>query len=304
VRSAFVVAFSCIALACSAGADMSGPPPASAGPVVAWSGEVQAVADRAASPNPQALHLDSEIALVIDQDTGRVLYRKNSDLQTPIASITKLMTAMVVLDAGPHMERRIQITAADVDRLRHSRSRLRVGAILSRRELLQLALMSSENRAAAALARTYPGGRAAFVPAMNRKARELGMHSTRFADPTGLDAGDVSTAEDLVKMVRAALRYPLIRKITTTPRYLLTASGRRRPLQYRNTNIFVRNDSWDIGLSKTGYISEAGRCLVMEAKVGGRHLIMVTLNAQGRLSGFGDANRIRRWLETGITAGG
>jgi D-alanyl-D-alanine endopeptidase (penicillin-binding protein 7) len=161
--------------------------------------------------------------------------------------------------------------------------------------------MSSENRAAAALARTYPGGVAAFVPAMNRKARQLGMRDTTFADPTGLNAGNLSTAQDLVKMVIAALRYPLIQKSTTTPHYVVALPALRRPLEYRNTNILVRNDSWDIGLSKTGYISESGRCLVMQATIAGRDVIMVLLNAQGKLSAFGDASRIRRWMENGTT---
>jgi D-alanyl-D-alanine endopeptidase (penicillin-binding protein 7) len=297
--SSALVIFSALVLICGAAADAAQPGPATALPAAAETSGASVSAEAPGLRRSDPLHLSSEMALVVDQETGRVLYRKNSDLQTPIASITKLMTAMVLLDAGLPLERRVQIQSDDVDHLRHSGSRLRVGTILTRRELLQLALMSSDNRAAAALARTYPGGRAVFVPAMNRKARELGMRSSRFADPTGLNAGNVSTAEDLVRMVRAALRYPLIQKITTTPRYLLALPGVRRPMEYRNTNVFVRNDSWDIGLSKTGYIKEAGRCLVMQAMVAGRPLIMVTLNAQGKLSGFGDANRIRRWLESG-----
>jgi D-alanyl-D-alanine endopeptidase (penicillin-binding protein 7) len=267
-----------------------------AGPV-----EAPAVAELAPPLNPQYLHLISEVALVADQRTGRILYAKNADVQTPIASITKLMTAMVMLDAGLPMERRIQVSVDDVDHLRNSGSRLRVGSVLSRRELLQLALMSSENRAAAALARTYPGGTAAFVPAMNRKAKDLGMRNTVFADPTGLDSRNTSVAEDLVKMVKAALRYPLIQRITTTPRYLLMLPRFRRPLEYRNTNALVRDGTWDIGLSKTGYISESGHCLVMQATIAGREVVIVLLNAQGRLSRFGDANRIRRWIEAGPT---
>ncbi len=211
--------------------------------------------------------LNSASALVIDQQGGNTIYQKNSDTPMPIASITKLMTAMVVLDANQSMGELLTISNADIDRLRNSSSRLRPGTILSRRELLQLSLMSSENRATSALSRYYPGGKPACVVAMNKRARLLGMNRSRFADPTGLDGDNTATAEDLARMVKAANNYALIKQITTTPSYLVDAP-RRAPLEYRNTNALVKNSSsnnWRIVLSKTGYINEAGHCLVMHA---------------------------------------
>lgn len=246
---------------------------------------------------PSEPEVRSALALVVDQGTGQRLYAKNPRTLAPIASITKLMSAMVVLDAGLPMDRRLVITEQDVDLQRGSHSRLRVGSSLTVREALQVALMSSENRAASALARAYPGGTVAFVAAMNRKARSLGMQDTRFVDATGLSSDNTSTAEDLVLMVEAASGYVLISEMTTRAAYLLGGRGRAGGLPYRNTNVLVRNDRWNIALSKTGYIRESGRCLVMSARIAGRPLIIVLLGAQGKLTPVGDANRIRRWVE-------
>ncbi|GAB4179487.1 MAG: hypothetical protein OHK0026_07650 [Rhodocyclaceae bacterium] len=239
----------------------------------------------------------SASALVADPSSGEVLFEKNPDAVLPIASITKLMTAMVVLDAGLDSAEPLAVTEQDVDLLRGSGSRLAVGSVLPRAELLRLALMSSENRAAHALSRNYPGGTAAFVAAMNRKAREIGLSDTRFSDPTGLAASNVSSARDLAKMVGVAARYPAIREFTTTAAYTVELKGRAH--EFRNTNVLVRNSDWEIGVSKTGYISEAGRCLVMMAQLAGRPVIIVLLDSWGKLTRIGDANRIRRWVENG-----
>ncbi len=248
------------------------------------------------SPNG-VLSLRSSAALVIDLLDGSTVYAKNTKSVVPIASITKLMTAMVVLDAGLPLDESLVVDYADVDFLKHTHSRLGVGTGLPRGEMLRLALMSSENRAAAALGRSYPGGIEAFIAAMNRKAVELGMWSTRFVDPTGLSSDNVSTAEDLVKMVKGAYDYPLIRESTTTTAHeVATATG--RSLQFRNSNGLVQNPTWEIGLSKTGYIVEAGRCLVMQAKIAARPVVIVLLDSWGKHSRIGDANRIKKWMET------
>jgi D-alanyl-D-alanine endopeptidase (penicillin-binding protein 7) len=259
--------------------------------------QTRRVAITGSGPAPK---LRSAIALIYDQQTQRPLFTKNSDTQTPIASITKLMTAMVVLDAQLPLDEKITIEKADIDRLKGTRSRLRVGMKLTRNELLKLSLMASENRAANALARNYPGGYDAAIAAMNYKALGLGMRNTRFRDPTGLNSNNVSTAHDLVKMVAAARDYPLIHQYTTASSH--SVEGRRgRALRFNNTNPLVRNASWDIGISKTGYISEAGRCLVMEATINLRPVIIVLLDSWGRLSRIGDANRIKKWMERGGT---
>ncbi|MCG9080795.1 serine hydrolase [Laribacter hongkongensis] len=239
--------------------------------------------------------LHSSAALVVNAQTGEVLFGKNTDRMMSIASITKLMTAMVMLDSGQPLDELITISEAEIDRLKNTSSRLAVGSVLSRREMLLLALMSSENRAAASLARTSPGGTSAFVSRMNQKARQLGMHSTRFYDPTGLDSRNTSTAEDLARMVAAAYRYPLIREDTTTIDQQVYA--RNRMLQYRNSNALVREGQWQIGLSKTGYTQEAGRCLVMMATVGSTPLIMVFLDSEGSSARINDARNIKTWLE-------
>lgn len=243
--------------------------------------------------------LKSSVALVVDLVDGHAIYGKNVEHVTPIASITKLMTAMVALDAALPPEETIVIDNADVDQLKHTGSRLNVGTGLSRADMLLLALMSSENRAAASLSRVYPGGREAFVAAMNRKAIELGMFNSRFVDSTGLSSENVSTAQDLAKMVKSAYDYPLIREFTTTSSHEVSTT-RGRSLQFRNSNGLVKNPSWDIGLSKTGYISEAGRCLVMQVQIAARPVLIVLLDSWGKNTRFGDANRIKKWLESRI----
>ena len=243
----------------------------------------------------KAVFLRSAAALVQDATTGEEVINKNADSVTPIASITKLMTAMVIIDRGLDLDARVFVSREDVDWKKGTRSRLQPGTILTREELLNLALMSSENRAAAALARTYPGGTEAFVAAMNAKAAALGMTDSEFIDATGLNAGNVASARDLVKLVRAAHEYPLIREYSTRDRRTVMVHG--RPLAFRNTNGLVRSSQWEIGLSKTGYISEAGRCLVMQVRLASKELIVVLLDSWGKQSRIGDANRIKRWLE-------
>ena len=248
----------------------------------------------------QKLAVRSSSALVIDPNGGTLLFEKNADVVAPIASITKLMTAMVVLDGTPNLQETITITEDDVDTLRGSHSRLQVGATLPRESALLLALMSSENRAAHALARHYPGGMLAFLSAMNIKAQALGMRDTHFDDPTGLNSNNVATANDLAKMVIAAHRYPLIREFTTTTDATVSIKGRE--LVYRNTNPLVKSSDWDVGLSKTGYIQEAGKCLVMQAHVAAKTVVIVLLDSAGKLTRVGDANRIRRWMESTYAA--
>lgn len=243
------------------------------------------------------LQLGSSKALIINQQTGEILYAKNTNTPTPIASVTKLMTAMVVLDAMLPMDEYLTVTSADIDTLKGTGSRLRVGTSLPRGEMLQLALMASENRAASTLGRYYPGGLTAFIQAMNYKAYELGMFNTRFVDPTGLNSGNVSTAEDLARLVNAAYEYPEIRQVSTAPSQEVAVSGNRHRMNFVNTNALVRKGDWVIGLSKTGFISEAGRCLVMQAEIVGQPLIIVLLDSAGKLTRIGDANRIRKWLE-------
>ncbi len=247
------------------------------------------------APNDDPVFLRSGSALVVDESTDRVLLSKNADTARPIASLTKLMTAMVLLDAHLPMDQIIEITDADIDTLKHSASRLQPGIRLSREELLKLALMSSENRAAHALARTYPGGLPAFVAAMNRKAHELGMDSTRYVEPTGLWPQNESTAHDLALLVKAAYHYPLIRQFSTHPESEVDVGW--RTLQYRNTDHLLFNRGWEILLQKTGYINEAGHCLVLQTKFEGRRVIVVLLDAWGKYSHFGDAERIRSWVE-------
>jgi len=250
------------------------------------------------SLNPKKLKLSSAAALVLDND-GIEVYAKDADQALPIASISKLMTAMVILDAGLPLQEKIRITRDDRDLIQLTGSRLTSGATLTRKQLLQLALMSSENRAANALARSWPQGKDDFVQAMNAKAAELNMHTSRFTDPAGLDAGNVATPRDIAKMVRAAMRYPLIRKATTTRSISVYPWKGRGPLRYSNTNRLLKNNAWEIQLSKTGYLNEAGRCLVMQAEIAGQPLVIVLLNSFGKLTPFGDSNRIRKWIEQG-----
>jgi len=241
-------------------------------------------------------NLQSNIALILDEQTGQVIYNKNAELQAPIASITKLMTAMVVLDSKPDMAAELSVDVEDLDTLKGTTSRLRIGMSFTRAEMLQMALMASENRAASALARGYPGGMSAAIAAMNNKARQLGMSSTKFFDPTGLNSDNVSTAQDLAKMVAAAQHYPLIHQYTTTASTSMEGWNGRE-LRFSNTNPLVKNVSWNIGVSKTGFINEAGRCLVMEAKINQRPVIIVLLNSWGKRTRIGDANRIKKWME-------
>lgn len=247
---------------------------------------------------PQALLLNSNAAVVFNESNGEVLYSKNNTNPMPIASITKLLTAMVVLDAHMPMDELISIDEADVDTLRNTGSRLPVGTTMTRAETMLLMLMSSENRAAAALARNYPGGTAAFLARMNRKALAIGMKNARFYDSSGLNGGNVATAADLVHLVQAAHDYPEIREFSTTQSHeLILASGRR--LMYNNTNSLVKDDDWQIGLQKTGFINEAGKCVVMQATIANTPLVIVLLDSDGKYQRLADANRIKRWIESG-----
>lgn len=242
-------------------------------------------------------NFSSNSLLVVNQNTGEIKLSKNAEVQLPIASITKLMTAMVVLDADLPMSEMVTITSEDLDRIKGTGSRLPIGTTFSRDDMLKLALMSSENRAAYALSRHYPGGRSAFIRAMNAKALSLGLMHTQFSEPTGLSPQNKSTAHDLYQLVAAAYQYPFIRQATTTTEYEITISGRKRPLLYKNTNVLVRKGEWNIGLSKTGYINEAGRCLVMQATVANEPLMIVLLDAAATNKRTSDANMIRKWLE-------
>jgi D-alanyl-D-alanine endopeptidase (penicillin-binding protein 7) len=248
----------------------------------------------------KVVYLRSAAVMVQDAATGEVVINKNSEAVVPIASITKLMTAMIILDRGLDLEQRIVVSREDVDTHKGTRSRLMPGTTLTRDELLLLALMASENRAAAALARTYPGGVQAFVKAMNEKGAELGMTDSQFVEPTGLSPSNVSSPRDLVKLVRAAHSYSLIREYSTRDKATIKAFN--RPLRFVNTNGLVRNSHWEIELSKTGYISEAGRCLVMHVRVASKDLIVVLLDSWGKQSRIADANRIRKWLEMSTKA--
>ena len=241
------------------------------------------------------LELRSNVAYVIDQTSSEVLFEKNPAVALPIASITKLMTGLLVVQAQQDLNEVLTISEADVDRHKYTSSRLPVGARMTRGNLLHIALMSSENRAAAALGRNYPGGIQAFVEAMNAKAHELGMNDTHYVDSSGLSSQNVSSARDLAKLVKVAHEEPLLRQYTTDPQYVVEASG--RALQYHNTNYLVASPDWNIGLQKTGFINEAGRCLVMQAMIQGRNVIMVFLDSKGKQSRTADAGRMRRWLE-------
>ena len=242
------------------------------------------------------LDLKSSVALIIDQDTKEILLRKNDHAILPIASLTKLMTGHLISQARLPMDELITITQDDVDTEKGSRSRLMVGTTLTRREMLHLALMSSENRAANALGRTYPGGLKTFVAQMNGRARALGMTDTRYVEPTGLSSKNQSSARDLAILVNVAHSDPVLREFSTSPGYEVAVG--KRTLQYNNTNRLVHSASWDIGLQKTGYISEAGRCLVMQTQIAGRKLIMVFLDSAGKFSRLGDAERVRQWVES------
>ncbi len=254
---------------------------------------------RLADFDPTTIHLASVSATVVDVKSGIALYDKNSDIVMPIASITKLMTAMVVLDAGLSLNEKLTFTRKDRARMYNHYSRIRNGSVLSRAEMLRIMIMSSENLAAATLAGNYPGGYDKFIQAMNAKAKTLGMNNTRFVDSSGLSAENVSTAADLVKMINAASEYDRIQKYSTTARYKATFQKPRYSLQFNNTNALVRAGKWDIELSKTGYLNKAGRCLVMMTEIAEQPLIMVMLDSFGKRTPIGDANRIKKWIQTG-----
>lgn len=247
------------------------------------------------------LQIRSSVALIVDQRSGEVLHAKNADAALPIASLTKLMTALVVVSAAQPLDEVLEITRDDIDTEKHTPSRLPVGTRLTRKEMLVLALMSSENRAASALGRHYPGGAPAFVKAMNQQAQALGMKQSHFADATGLSPRNVATAQDLVHLVETAHKQPLIRDYSTRKEY--TVRVRKQPMQFGTSNRLVRGGSWNIGLQKTGFTNEAGRCLVMQAKVDGRPLTMVFLDSTGTLTRYGDAARVRQWLQQRAVAG-
>lgn len=261
-------------------------------PAAAQAARHKARVAAANAEHPAALRSSS--VLILDASGKQVLFEKNAEAVVPIASLTKLMTALVVLEARQDMEEVLAVTDADVDELKHAASRLRVGTSLRRADLLHIALMSSENRAASALGRNYPGGLPAFVAAMNRRAASLGMVHTHYVEPTGLSSDNVSSAQDLAKLVMAAQAQPVIRAYTTDHEYAI-AQGRRNTM-YHNSNSLVANPGWDIILQKTGYITEAGRCMVMLATIAGRPVVMIFLDSQGKLSRFADAERVRSWL--------
>lgn len=242
------------------------------------------------------LELKSNVAYVVDQDSSKVLFEKNSDVSLPIASITKLMTSLVVVEAHQDMDEQIEVTNDDIDKEKNTSSRLKIGAKLSRSDMLHIALMSSENRAASALGRNYPGGLPAFVAAMNTKAKQLGMSDTYYVDSSGLSSQNRASARDLVKLVNAAYQHPVIRQYSTDSKYIVAPGG--KPLEYGTSNKLVINPAWEIGLQKTGYIAEAGRCLVMQAMIEGRNIVMVFLDSKGKYSRLADADRMKKWLET------
>jgi serine-type D-Ala-D-Ala endopeptidase (penicillin-binding protein 7) len=246
-------------------------------------------------------NLQSTGVMVIDAKTGQTLYAKNADTVHPIASITKLMTSMVILDAKLPMEEAVAISSEDLDTIKNTKSRLPIGANFRRDDLIRIALVASDNRAAAALGRSYPGGTLLFVQAMNAKAVALGLTATRFVDASGLAPGNVSSPADLAKLVAAASNYPVIREYSTTPALDVTLPTTGRRVAYVNTNSLVRSSDWIIGVSKTGYISESGKCLVMHAMIANNPVVIVLLDSWGRLTRVGDANRIRRWLEKNPT---
>jgi D-alanyl-D-alanine endopeptidase (penicillin-binding protein 7) len=270
-------------------------PPRAFAPVLASGNTNLSFAHRAGlhrTPNP--LRLTASVALAMDARDGQVLYARNERAILPIASLTKLLTGIVVLEARLPMSERIRITRDDVDTLRHSRSRLRVGTTLTRAHALQLALMSSENRAAHALARTFPGGVPAFVARMNRKAKELGMEGSRFVDPAGLSNGNRATARDVATLVVAASKYTVLRQDSTTKRHVAVFKARR--LQYLNSNRLVRYKAWPIELQKTGYIVEAGHCMAMLTRTRGRPVVLVLMDAGSVKERGLDARKLRVWV--------
>ena len=287
----------CLSFVIFAGTCMAADAPVQQAKLALASTTSQAMAaSRWSTLNPKKLRLKSAAVLVLDQD-GEEVYSRHVSEPRPIASITKLMTAMVILDSDLDLQEKITITKDDRDLIQLTGSRLKYGASLTRKQMLQLALISSENRAANALARTWPQGKSAFVAAMNQKAGELGMQASHFSDPAGLDPGNIASARDIARMVRAAMSYPLIRDATTTRTFSVRPYRNRGELRFSNTNRLLKNKAWDIQLSKTGYLNESGRCLVMQARIDDQPLTIVLLDSFGKLTPFGDSNRIRKWIE-------
>jgi len=284
-------------LACLIAAFLSFGAAAADKPAVAKARPVKASALKAELNADGEPNLASSAVMVFDPQSGRTLYSKNADEAHPIASITKLMTAMIVLDAKLDLEEPIALSNDDIDTLKGTKSRLPLGTHFRRDDLLRIALVASDNRAASALGRSYPGGLPAFVDAMNAKAKALGLTNTTFVDSSGLNPGNISSGQDLAKLVSAASNYPLIREYSTTPALDITLPNSKRKIGYVNTNALVRASDWQIGVSKTGYISEAGKCLVMHAMIANQPIVIVLLDSWGKLTRIGDANRIRRWLE-------
>lgn len=283
----------CLALALSSAAALAADKPAAkARPAKASAPASVSDFNKDGDPN-----LQSTAALVLDAKTGQTLFSKNADAIHPIASITKLMTAMVVLDSKLPLDEAVQISTEDLDTLKGTKSRLPIGAHFRRDDLIRIALVASDNRAAAALGRSYPGGIASFVDAMNAKAKLLGLTATTFVDSSGLAPGNVSSPADLGRLVSEASRYPEIREYSTTPALDVTLPDTGRKVAYVNTNALVRAGNWDIGVSKTGFIKESGKCLVMQAIISGNPVVIVLLDSWGRLTRIGDANRIKKWLE-------
>lgn len=244
------------------------------------------------------LTVKSTKAIIYDAETGDIIYQKKANEKSSIASLTKLMTAMVLIDSNLDLDKKVTITKSDFDKIKGTTSRLWLGSELSRKELLSIALIASDNRAASAISNSYPGGKKAFVQAMNVKAKQLGMDDTSFADPTGLDKNNISTAIDLVKMTQAAQQYPLIRELSTSSYYEAHIKNKKIKLNYNNTNLLVRQGLWDIDISKTGYIREAGKCLIMQTTVMDKPIIMVFLKSYGKYTRTADAKRVRKWLES------
>jgi D-alanyl-D-alanine endopeptidase (penicillin-binding protein 7) len=256
--------------------------------------------EKAAIPrDPSTLHLASGSALLIDLQTNQVIYENHADAVRPIASVTKLMTAMVVLDAKQPMDENLTIDISQTKEMKGVFSRVKLGSELNRRDMLLIALMSSENRAAASLAHHYPGGYKAFIAAMNAKARSLGMSHTRYVEPTGLSINNVSTARDLGKLLMAARNYPMLSQLSTTREKTVAFRKPNYTLGFHNTDHLVNKSDWDIKLTKTGFTNEAGHCLVLVTRMGGRPVAMVILDAFGKYTHFADASRLRKWVETG-----
>lgn len=260
---------------------------------------VSAAETTAVPRDTSKLHIASGSAMLIDLQTNKLIYASNPDVVVPIASVTKLMTGMVVLEAKQNMEEYISVSISDTPEMKGVFSRAKIGSELPRREMLLITLMSSENRAAASLAHHYPGGYAAFIAAMNAKAKALGMTSTHYVEPTGLSTSNVSTARDLSKLVQAARKYPLLSELSTTKEKTVAFRKPNYTLGFHNTDHLVRKDNWDIKLTKTGFTNQAGHCLVLITQMGGRPVSLVILDAFGKYTHFADASRIRQWVETG-----